>query len=458
MTVVFILSVICVFVYSGILLWHFSHKKEIDGFFIVSFMYDVVYGILPALLSWEVLFDGSQSNYVKRILDLSSEGILALLYYYLYALLCFIVVTLAYYGRIKQLQLDDRRPISKKNKYPDSLLPTVAWICLAIGMCSLYLWSKAYGSIFILMQKANSVRSGYGGVTNSFAFFKHPAKVVMLCTMLFLTLILKGNPTKKITVRSISDFVGFILSSICSYLYLIANDGRLTIMIFLLALFWMFFAGKKIKHASRAILVGCVVIALGLLLLLQMDNITRYIRTGVWISENSGEKVTELIIRELGFLPQGGQTSILSAWNGKVGLTAGDDLITGVFAWIPTKFKPSGFDDVWNTNTILIYGDLSVLHGQAPCSIVTQAYYDLRFAGIILFGILLGNFVRKVDDWKPSEDAMVKYAVKANIMEMLFRAVPYFSMFDIVLGFFPLLVVIVIYRAVAIVKHAIQRG
>lgn len=114
MTVVFILSVICVFVYSGILLWHFSHKKEIDGFFIVSFMYDVVYGILPALLSWEVLFDGSQSNYVKRILDLSSEGILALLYYYLYALLCFIVVTLAYYGRIKQLQLDDRRPISKK--------------------------------------------------------------------------------------------------------------------------------------------------------------------------------------------------------------------------------------------------------------------------------------------------------------------------------------------------------
>lgn len=458
MTVVFILSVICVFVYSGILLWHFSHKKEIDGFFIVSFMYDVVYGILPALLSWEVLFDGSQSNYVKRILDLSSEGILALLYYYLYALLCFIVVTLAYYGRIKQLQLDDRRPISKKNKYPDSLLPTVAWICLAIGMCSLYLWSKAYGSIFILMQKANSVRSGYGGVTNSFAFFKHPAKVVMLCTMLFLTLILKGNPTKKITVRSIRDFVGFILSSICSYLYLIANDGRLTIMIFLLALFWMFFAGKKIKHASRAILVGCVVIALGLLLLLQMDNITRYIRTGVWISENSGEKVTELIIRELGFLPQGGQTSILSAWNGKVGLTAVDDLITGVFAWIPTKFKPSGFDDVWNTNTILIYGDLSVLHGQAPCSIVTQAYYDLRFAGIILFGILLGNFVRKVDDWKPSEDAMVKYAVKANIMEMLFRAVPYFSMFDIVLGFFPLLVVIVIYRAVAIVKHAIQRG
>lgn len=458
MTIVFILSVICVLVYSGILLWHFLHKKEIDGFFIVSFMYDVVYGILPALLSWEVLFDGSQSDYVKRILDLSSEGILALIYYYLYALLCFIAVTLAYYGKIKQHQLDDQRPFSEKNKYPDSLLPTVAWICLAIGICSLYLWSKAHGSIFTLMLKANSVRSGYGGVTNSFAFFKHPAKVVMLCTMLFLALILKGNPTNKITMRSISNFVGFILSSICSYLYLIANDGRLTIMIFLLAIFWMFIAGKKIKHASRAILVGGVVVALGLLLLLQMDNITRYIRTGVWISENSGKKVTELIIRELGFLPQGGQTSILSAWNGKVGLTALDDLITGVFAWIPTKFKPSGFEDVWNTNTILIYGDLSVLHGQAPCSIVTQAYYDLRFAGIILFGILLGNFARKVDDWKPSEDAMVKYAVKANIMEMLFRAVPYFSMFDIVLGFFPLLVVVVIYRAVAIVKHTIQRG
>ncbi len=458
MTIVFILSVICVFVYSGILLWHFLHKKEIDGFFVVSFMYDVVYGILPALLSWEVLFDGSQSSYVKRILDLSSEGILALIYYYLYALLCFIAVVLAYYGKIKQDWLDDRRPISKNNKYPDSLLPTVAWICLTIGVCSLYLWSKAYGSIFILMLKANSVRSGYGGVTNNFAFFKHPTKVVMLCTMLFLTLILKGNPTKKITVRSISNFVGFILSSICSYLYLIANDGRLTIMIFLLAIFWMFFAGKKIKHALRAILVGCVVVALGLLLLLQMDNITRYIRTGAWISENGGEKVIAPIIRELGFLPQGGQTSILSAWNGKVGLTALDDLITGVFAWIPTKFKPSGFEDVWNTNTILIYGDLSVLHGQSPCSLVTQAYYDLRFAGVVLFGILLGMFIKKIDDWNPNEDAVVQFAIKANIMEMLFRAVPYFSMFDIMLGFFPLAIVIVVYRATTIVKHTIRRG
>ena len=114
MTIVFILSVICVLVYSGILLWHFLHNKEIDGFFIVSFMYDVVYGILPALLSWEVLFDGSQSDYVQRILDLSSDGILALIYYYLYALLCFIAVTLAYYGRIKQHQLDDQRPFSEK--------------------------------------------------------------------------------------------------------------------------------------------------------------------------------------------------------------------------------------------------------------------------------------------------------------------------------------------------------
>lgn len=446
MNVVLSLSFVCTVIFTGISLWHFYYRKEIDGFLVISLMYDLVFGILPMIISWQIVFNGSQSVYIKSILDLSDEGILALLYYYLYSVIGFFAMFLGYFGKFKGLNLYINGIKTKKMEYKDSLLFIVTWICLIIGSISLYLWSKAYGSIFVLMRNANRVRSGYGGVINNLAFFKHPAKIVMLCTLMFLTLILKSG--QKSSIKTIGNIVGISISGILSYLYLIANDGRLTILIFLMAILWLCIAGKKIKSVSKTIVLGSIVVVMGMVLLIQMDAITNFIRFGTWTSGNNHGKLFSSIIRELGFLVQGGQTSILAAWRGKVKLTIGDDFVTGILAWLPSKFKSAKFKDVWNINTILIYGDLSVLHGQAPCSIITQAFYDLRLIGIITFSILIGRFTKKVDDWKLSNEEIVKFAIKANILEILFRAVPYFSLYDMILGFFPLVIMLVVYKVV----------
>ena len=447
--------IFCTLVYSGISLVHLYRKRELDGFLVVSLMFDLVYGFYPTIVSWQILFDGSQSAYLRSILNLSDDGLLALFYYYLLSFIGYFSLVLAYFGKIK----NKRKFLQKKYTWmqdSDSLLSATSWICLIIGAVSLYLWSRAYGSIVSLMKIANSVRSGYGGVSNSLAFFKHPAKVVLICTFMFFALLTKEKKDKRFLVK-FGQLLGFALSSILSYLYLIANDGRLTIFIFLIALLWLWIAGKKIRNISKTIILGCGAVFAGLILLVQMDNITNYIRFGVWTTNGSQGKLLSSVVRELSFLPRGGQISILSSWNGEVGLTILDDTVTGIVAWLPTKFKPTGFLDVWNINTLLMFGDLSVLHGQAPCSIITQAYYDLRIIGVLVFCFLLGRLMRKIDSWTLDSNALIKYAIKANIMEILFRLVPYFSFYDIVLGLFPLAVVILVYKVAAYFNDIIKR-
>lgn len=463
MVVVLILCIFCTIMYTAFSIHHFVIKKEFDGLFITTMMYDLVFGIFPLIISLQIVFTGSQYDYINSILDLSEEGINALIYYYFMAFTGFVAIWLSYFSEIRKYSSKIKREnysmVANENK--NSLMPIVAWSCLFVSAVSLFLWSKAYGTIFTLMKNANKVRSGpgLGGVTNNLAFFKHPTKIVLIATQMFFILIFKDKSGNgKIRAKRIANIIGFLISSILSGFYLVANDGRLTILIFLLSLLWLTTAGRKNQNVVKTILCGCCVLIISILLLYQMDNITHYLRFGVWKKSEIQGKLLYSVIKELGFLPRGGQTSVMSAWNGKVKLTFIDDLVTGLFAWVPTKFKPIGFEDVWNINTILIFGDLSVSHGQQPCSIITQGYYDLRYLGVIFFCIMLGRFVKKVDAWDLNEGTLFTLVVKANIMGMLFRVVPYFSFYDIILGFFPLIVVIVVYKTLIAIDYRNSRN
>ncbi len=459
MLFVLLLCIFCTVVYTGISFNHLILKREIDGFFIVAMMYALVFGVFPTVISWQIVFNGSQSAYIKSILDISDEGTVALLYYYLIAFIGFWGIVLSYFGKIRKTTEIATRNVHKLKSggFNNRLMSVVAWLCLLVGSISLFLWSKAYGSIFVLMKNANKVRSGFG-IVNSLAFFKHPAKAVLIATLMFFTMVFKdAEKNRKNKTKKIIDCIGLLIASFLSYLYLIANDGRLTILIFLLAILWLVAAGKKIQNVTKMVFMGGCILILGVLLLNQMDNITYYIRFGVWNRSTNDGSLMQSIIHELGFLPQGGQTCIISAWNEKVQLTILDDMVTGLFAWFPTKFKPTGFEDVWNINTILMFGNLDVSHGQAPCSIVTQGYYDIRFLGVLLFCVALGKIARKIDDWDLAGNTLVYFAIKAEIMEMLFRSVPYFSLYDLILGFFPLVIMLAIYKIVGAIDYAIEK-
>lgn len=444
MTFLFLICVICTLIYTVCAVRELYHKREFTGFLIASAMYDLVFGILPTTIVAQLLWDGDEVRFLQGILDLTSDGIYALIYYYLLAFLGFSILYLSYHSkihiRLKSIMNQPREKVKRSKPTRNFLM--LSWISLLIGIISLYLWSSAYGSIFNLIVEANAVRSGVGSVTNSLAFFKHPARLVLICNFLFFAYLFKNKATKKQLFQKIYGFTGLLIALSGSILFLLANDGRLTIVLYILAILWLGIAGKKINHIQRTIVSGFGVICIALFLLNEMDSITHFIRFGDWI--DNGKSIASSMIHELSFLPLGAQTSILAGWNNEVGLTFFDDLITGLFAWFPSSLKPSGYEDVWSINTILIWGDLSLSHGQYPCSFITQAYYDLRVLGIILYSWGAGKVLKRIDQWSFDDSSLLTMSLKAVIMEFILRGVAYFSFYDIVLSLFPIVIVIIL--------------
>lgn len=444
MTFLFFICVVCTLIYTVCTVRELYYKKEITGFFIASAMYDLVFGILPTTIIAQLLWDGDEVRFLQGILDLTSDGFYALIYYYLLAFLGFLILYLSYHSksniRLKSLTNQVHEKFRRGNPSRNFLM--LSWISLLIGIISLYLWSSAYGSIFNLIIEANAVRSGIGSVTNSLAFFKHPARLVLICNFLFFSYLFKNNSAKKQLFYKICGFIGLLIALSGSILFLFANDGRLTIVLYILAILWLGTAGKKIHHIQRTIVGGIGVICIALFLLNKMDSITYFIRFGDWI--DNGKSIISSMIHELSFLPLGAQTSILAGWNNEVGLTFFDDLITGLFAWFPSSLKPSGYEDVWNINTVLIWGDISLSHGQYPCSFITQAYYDLRVVGIVLYSWGAGKVLKRIDQWSFDGSSLLTMPLKAVIMEFILRGVAYFSFYDVMLSLFPIVIVIIL--------------
>lgn len=445
---VFLLLVCCVstFTYTLVTLRYFLKIRAVSGFLVCMAMYGIVYGVFPLWLFLRIACEDSSFASVSNVLDLSQEGVLALSYHYVYALFGFVAILLAYYGRIKKHGKIERKP---ENDYItiDAETYLTAWSCLIIGSVSMFLWSRAYGSIFTLIQQANQVRSGYGSVHNGLAFFKHPTKVLMLSTYLFFAIHIKIEKYRRLTIKKLFNYMGMFCSTALTFFYLMANDGRLTIILFCLGLCWLYFSsGRKIKNPIKTLLLGILLGLVAMGFLLKMDDITYFLRYGVLPVRSENTSALNSIARELVFLPLGGQVSILSAWQGRVTMTIFDDIITGIFAWFPTSLKPRGFEDVWNINTKLIYGEASAFHGQQPCGIITQGYYDMRFIGIIIACVALGIVLRKFDRTEQLRCSAIHYAIEADVLLILIRCVPYFSLYDLILGLFPVIIMILVYK------------
>lgn len=442
MILLLLLSIICMIVYTFVFFRALQRKRRFSGFVVAVGMYDLVYGMLPTLLLWQICFKGNLASYINRMLDMSSTGILELFYHYIYALIGFAFMVLMYYSKplYKIVCVGTER--NKIKNVNGITMELTAWISLLVGAVSLFLWSKAYGSIGALILQANRVRSGMGSVKNNLAFFKHPATVLLVVAYMFFEMTMQSE---KKSIKKLVNLIGFIISAYLSYLFLMADDGRLTMLLFFMGFAWIQSSKKIIKSVPRMCLKLMVILAVAVVFILQLDNITYFIRFNIWPSEQTTNNLMYSMVKELIYLPIGGQTSINAVWNGKISLTAVDDLITGLFTWFPTQFKPQGFNDVWNINTFLIYGNLDRrLHGQVPCGIITQGYYDLRIAGVIILCSFAGVIIKKFDELEYSDLTPLQYAIRAKLVLAIFRAIPYCSLYDITLGFFSVFEIVVI--------------
>ena len=330
---------------------------------------------------------------------------------------------------------------------------SILWISVifsVISVISLNLWASGYGGIDGLISNANQIRAGWVTSTNSFAFFKHFVPLSLLTSwMLFNVLIRKE-------VKGFFGTAGVMILLLCnvalSSIYIQANDGRMLLAVYVFLYFVLLLKYKfEIKQANvgSTLLKFGIVFVVVIAILFNADAILGAMRGGTYESGNDSDIITT-VSREFSFLLAGTQNALTKALSGDGKLMIVNDVVNGVFAWLPTSLKPIRMEDVWDYNTrSLNTGG----YGQAPTSIVGQSIYDLNLLGIILLPFLYGILIKRLElVLERRKDNIFYNTVYVVLGYYLCKGIPYFSFYNIMINMFFIFIAILIYNVVHKVK------
>ena len=302
-------------------------------------------------------------------------------------------------------------------------------VLLIISFVSLYYWSSGYGGIFNAMLVGGQIRASFLHSTNSLMFLKHLIPVSIISSLLMYTdLFINKNKSKRFF-----RLLVLVLSVAISLIYIMANDGRMLAGIYLLYFILISLKNHyEVKHTPmrKIILSTLVVIVLVFFIIIQSESWFADIRkTEVRTSEGSA---IDIVLREFNFIYIGLNTALYSVIENVSHYTITNDVVNGLFAWLPTSLKPLMLDDVWDYNTILINDGG---YGQSPTNLPTQAFYDLGLLGVVLipFGYMyLVGAIEKKFKGQLSTVAIVFYVVFGFYFA---KGIAYFSMYNIMMNF-----------------------
>lgn len=356
---------------------------------------------------------------------------------------CFVMLQCGY----RFIQIRRRKKIVKTYRVKIGLL---AFVLVAISISALILYSSGYGGINGLMMSGNLIRSSNIQSTNSLTFFKHfiPLSIVASLLLYNYIFVLKQNNYKNISFWAQLIFL-FIPSIIISYIYILANDGRL-----LAGMYIVFFILISIKHKYEFVGIPFKILLVASLfwlclawsLMIGSETIMVGYRHGN-VSDSSDLGLRESVIHELSFIVTGTDKSIE-----KIDYTSFsqfmiiNDFTNGLFAWLPTSLKPTKFDDVWDLNTNYINPSLI---GQAPTCIVAQSYYDLGLLGIIIIPFFWGGMIKKLEGWLNGCHDVFMNTIYMVIAFYIAKTMVYFSLYNFMMNVFFIFLSWLVYKALS---------
>jgi oligosaccharide repeat unit polymerase len=313
-------------------------------------------------------------------------------------------------------------------------------VLMIISFVSLYYWSSGYGGIFNVMLVGGQIRASFLHSTNSLMFLKHLIPVSIISSLLMYTdLFINKNRSKRFF-----RLLVLVLSVAISFIYIMANDGRMLAGTYLL--YFILISLKdhyEVKHTSmrKIILSTLVIIVLVFFVIIQSESWFADIRKTE--AETSEGSAIDIVLREFNFIYIGLNTALYSVIENVSHYTIINDVVNGLFAWLPTSLKPLMLDDVWDYNTILINDGG---YGQSPTNLPTQAFYDLGLFGVVFisFGYMyLVGAIEKKFRGQISTVAIVFYVVFGFYFA---RGVAYFSMYNIMINFFFIVISWILYK------------
>ena len=399
-------------------------------------MYLLIEGIVPLIIFYaKMCYDKEYSNVF--LIDYSIAGIDALYVMWIFSLIGYFAITFACNTK-NFIKLSITNSHKSPNKYNDGLLLPSAIITLCIGVVSMHLWTRAFGGIEGFIMQANTIRSGRSNITNSYAFFKHTARCVIISSYA-LFIILRYKKQNRFVVSILWG-----ISAAYSIMFLLCSDGRLTAGFYFLTYAIINVKIGNKKYNTKKIIISFISIIIIIAFMMKMDDITYYIRSGVWNNVSAENEISTSFIGELMYIYNSEQFAIMN--HKVISLQIINDLGYGLFAWLPTKFTPSAFLRIWQVNTNLI-NRLST--GEIPFGIIAQGYYDLRIFGVFILPYIYGRIIKRIDLINTSNT--FENIIFSAFFSIMLRTIAYGMVYDFVLGTLNIFIFYCIYKFMNIV-------
>lgn len=406
--VLIILYSIASLVYITVFISNILKERKLNAIVIVRFMYLLIYGIVPIVTFSHIMSYGT--DYYTRTLQITQESINQL---YIFMPLTFIGYLFLEMGYKRRYTIKINRSIERtEKKYSEKALWKAALSMTVISVVALFMWSYPFGGPIAMFEYGTLIRSGreIAGITNSFGFMKQFVPLAHFSSIISLALWKKE--------KRFYYGILFIIGLIISIIYLISNDGRAPFMMYLASLLILLYLMRK-NNANRIKIFPFIIIAvIGIVFLENVDNITSYFRSGVFKSTSETKGFFTFLYSEFSWVVRNGQTVQEAAAKGESTLRIGRDLLSALFAILPSRFSPEWIKRLEFTNTRMWFNGM-VGYGGKPTDIITTGMYELSFLGVLVLPYVYGAIVKGFD--KRFENLEVSLYSKILFVQLVYQ-------------------------------------
>lgn len=397
----------------------------------------IIYVLLLAVIPGIIFCGRFGETLYSSVIDYDDRYIWTFWAGLIYTVIGYIAFELGY--ALKQKEI---KPKEENQKQKIIIFSSVITL---ISFISLLLWSSGYGGITGIINNANFIRAGFIKSSRNFAFFKHFVPLSMISSLLLFNALFVSKTVKGV-LKQIYSFVVFCCSLIIALIYIIANDGRMLagvfILLFVLISLKNSYEVKDVK-ISKLIIRSIILIAVVFVLILNSESFFALFRKTAEEEKSKSLGFMGTVTKEFSFIVSGLQSAFKTRINGSGGFMFKNDLINGIFAWLPTSLKPITLADVWDYNTMLL---ASGSHGQSPTSIAAQSVYDLGMLGILFIPFIYGCIIKKTENLLEAHKNSTFYNTVYLVLGFyLAKGIAYFSMYNIMMNIFFIVIAMLVY-------------
>lgn len=343
-----------------------NNRWKISVITIINLFYSIIYGFAPASLC-SYAYGHSQLSYF----DINFSNEQSILLFLLCSVVVFFFINVGYNFKFKVKPIQYNLSTVKIRRS--------AFILMVVGLVSLYLWTKAYGGPIGILPYANALRAGRDvGINNPWSFMMKLCPFMQFAAYLFFS--------QYLTNRKKVDLFLFIISSIGTSFFILANSSRMHFALFFLILALIYQGHRKMSWRSYLLFGGLAVVSVYIMHI--AESIMNVFQTNADFENDAAFSITE-VLREEFFFPL---LSFQTYLDHSVSFRIFEDIANSIYAWLPTSFKPVSLERLEVTNTILASGSMD--HGGLPTDFVTTCLYELNVFGLLVIPVLFGMLAK----------------------------------------------------------------